>query len=183
MNMYKTSTTTVFSIHKIALCSQTIERSFEKQKPSRPALCPHIVLPYCCRAEHETDRQDVPFLSICSYYSKNAAFSKKNRAFFSNLRPAWFENPAGLLRCKNFQAISKHSNPQGVSLPADNRGEKKISPFIHAAKFPNRIEASQLARDAYAHRQLRGNRAAIGSGGKKARPFWRRKKASSERAR
>ena len=71
----------------------------------------------------------------------------------------------------SFLSYTETSNPQGVSLPHADCGEKKISPFIHAAKFPNRIEASQLARDAYAHRQLRGSRAAIGSGGKKARPF------------
>ena len=50
-------------------------------------------------------------------------------------------------------------------------------------KFPRCTEAYHPARGAPASRQLRGSRAAIGSGGKKARPFWRRKKASSERAR
>ena len=38
-------------------------------------------------------------------------------------------------------------------------------------KFTSCIEASRLARGEYAHRRLRGSRAAIGSGGKKARPF------------
>ena len=44
---------------------------------------------------------------------------------------------------------------------------------------PSPIETSQAPTFESAQRQLRGSRAAIGSGGKKARPFWRRKKAST----
>ena len=38
-------------------------------------------------------------------------------------------------------------------------------------KYPSHIKASQPARGKYAPRRLRRSRAAIGSGGKKARPF------------
>ena len=46
-------------------------------------------------------------------------------------------------------------------------------------KYPSCSEASQAPPFEYAPRQLRGSRAAIGSGEKKARPFRRRKKAST----
>ena len=44
---------------------------------------------------------------------------------------------------------------------------------------PPHAESSQASPFEYALRQLWGSRAAIGSGGKKARPFWRRKKVST----
>ncbi len=60
---------------------------------------------------------------------------------------------------------------KGGRLPTVHCGEKKSSPFIHAAKSPSCTEASQPARGKPAHSRLRRSRAAIGSGGKKARPF------------
>ena len=41
-------------------------------------------------------------------------------------------------------------------MPTADCGEKKISLFIRAAKFPSHIEASHLARGKYAPRRLRG---------------------------
>ena len=51
-----------------------------------------------------------------------------------------------------------------------NMKSKSRWPFA-LQKYPSHIKASQPARGKHAHRRLRGSRAAIGSGGKKARPF------------
>ena len=58
-------------------------------------------------------------------------------------------------------------------------GKGKAAHSSPPQKFPRCTEASHPARGAPASRQLRGSRAAIGSGGKKARPFCRRKKVST----
>ena len=72
---------------------------------------------------------------------------------------------------QKYTSFIETSQPARVKPAPRQLREKNISPFIHAAKPSGHIETSQPARGAYAHRRLWGSRAAIGSGGKKARPF------------
>ena len=59
---------------------------------------------------------------------------------------------------------------KGISLTP--RQLEKETPFAYQRRKTNEpLRSLPPARDKYAHRQLRGSRAAIGSGGKKARPF------------
>ena len=71
---------------------------------------------------------------------------------------------------QKYQAASKHPNPQGLRMPPPTMNQNS-RPLISAAKSSSHAVASQPARGAYAPRRLRRSRAAIGSGGKKARPF------------
>ena len=141
-----------------------------------------VRLPVCCRVKTAIRRQ-------ASWLAKKASVILISRWPFAlqNIQAALKHSTSQGVRMptadcgarksayssapQNFQATPKHLNSQGVRLPHANRGEKKISLFIRAAKFPSHTETSQPARGEYAHRRLRGSRAAIGSGGKKARPF------------
>ena len=90
---------------------------------------------------------------------------------------------AHLSTLQNLPATSKHPNPQGVNLPTADCGKRKSASLSAPQNFPATPKHPNPQGGKYDRRPLRRSRAAIGSGGKKARPFWRRKKASSERAR
>ena len=71
---------------------------------------------------------------------------------------------------QKYPSCTEISNPQGVRMPHADCGEMQA--FIRLpCETVNWQETIYPARGKYAQRHLRGNRAAIGSGGKKARPF------------
>ena len=72
---------------------------------------------------------------------------------------------------QKIQATSKHPNPQGVNLPTADCGKRKSASLSAPQNFPATPKHPNPQGGKYAHRQLRRSRAAIGSGGKKARPF------------
>ena len=84
-------------------------------------------------------------------------------------RSAWIEDHAGFFCCKNIQAVLKY--PKRCYWCMDSANRKKQTCFPALRNHLSRIGASQAPPFESAQRRLRGSRAAIGSGGKKARPF------------
>ena len=63
------------------------------------------------------------------------------------------------------------SQPARAAYDSRQHGKRKSAHLSALQKYPRHIDASQPARGTLAPRQLRGSRAAIGSGGKKPCPF------------
>ena len=84
-------------------------------------------------------------------------------------RSAWIEDHAGFFCCKNIQAVLKY--PKRCYWCMDSANRKKQTCFPALRNHLSRIGASQAPPFESAQRRLLGSRAAIGSGGKKARPF------------
>ena len=81
-----------------------------------------------------------------------------------------FEIPLAFCAAKIPKSQENIPTCKGCVCPTPTADRRK-RPFIIAANSSSYIGVSQPARGKHAHRRLRGSRAAIGSGGKKARPF------------
>ena len=140
-----------------------------------------VRLPVCCRVKTAIRRQ-------ASWLAKKASvilisrwpfalqkYSSHTEASYP-ARGACPPSTAGKRKAARSSALQnlptalKLPNLQWVSLPATNCGEMQAF-ILLPCEIVNRQKTVHSARGKPARRQLRGSRAAIGSGGKKARPF------------